>query len=256
MTQFHLVQTSLAWENAAENRALLEKKIMPVAGGVIILPEMFSTGFSMASERLAEPMTGETIAWMKQLAVSTGSNLCGSVIIEDGGRRFNRFLWTTPEGSLTYYDKRHLFRMADEHQHYAAGEARVLVDAGTLRLMPQVCYDLRFPAWSRNGTGPDQYDVLLYVANWPAARRAQWIALLKARAIENLCYVIGVNRIGTDGNEVAYAGDSCVFDPTGETLLDLGDQDRVGSIELDKGPLQVYRESFPAHLDADQLKLS
>ena len=255
MTRFHLIQTALEWESPADNRALLESKIKTLSGGIIVLPEMFSTGFSMASERLAEPMSGETVAWMKQLAAESGCTLCGSVIVEDDGQRFNRFLWVTANGDVTCYDKRHLFRMADEHNFYSPGQARVLVDAGELRLMPQVCYDLRFPAWSRNGSGSDRYDVLLYVANWPAARREQWLALLRARAIENLCYVIGVNRVGTDGNNIDYSGDTCVFDYTGNTLIDLGSSEQVATIELEKAPLDEYRATFPAHLDADELAI-
>jgi predicted amidohydrolase len=199
-------------------------------------------------------MDGATIGWMKKIARDSGITLCGSVIIEDAGNFYNRFLWVTSDGNVQTYDKRHLFRMADEHDHYSPGNALPFFNIGELTLAPQVCYDLRFPVWSRNTTD-NPYDVLLYVANWPAARREQWLSLLKARAIENLCYVVAVNRIGRDGNDVTYAGDSCVIDFRGETLLNLADQDTIASIELDRQSLDDYRRQFPAYLDADRFSI-
>lgn len=226
-----------------------------------MLPEMFSTGFSMAADDLAEPMDGETMNWAKDIARTRQVTLCGSLIIRESGHHFNRFVWIDPEGAISWYDKRHLFRMADEHQYFTAGQSRQIIETSTIqkpslrktgmRLLPQICYDLRFPAWSRH---PGQYDVLLYVANWPAVRREHWLALLRARAIENQCYVIAVNRIGTDGNNVDYAGDSCAIDPQGSLLVDLGDRDVVAEFEPDLESLARYRATFPAHKDADQFE--
>lgn len=244
----HLIQTSLHWENPEANRRHLESRMAGLTEGVVILPEMFSTGFSMASERLAEPMDGPTANWMKETAKRQALTLCGSLIIKDRGQYYNRFLWVTPTGDMACYDKRHLFRMAGEHEHYAGGTDNIIVRHGELRIRPQVCYDLRFPGWSRSR---NDYDVLLYVANWPEARREHWLALLRARAIENLCYVVGVNRIGIDGNGVPYSGDSLVFGPEGETLLNLGSEDTAQSINLELHSLISYRRKFPAHLDAD-----
>lgn len=251
MTTFHLVQTTLQWEDAAANRAHLTNRIQNCHSGVIVLPEMFSTGFSMASRQLAETMTGDTVNWMQDTAGRTNSVVCGSAIIHEENHYYNRFLWVTREGVVNWYDKRHLFRMADEHDYYSAGHRRIQVEADGMLVLPQVCYDLRFPAWSRNYSADAPYDVLLYVANWPAARRDQWLTLLKARAIENLSYVIAVNRIGIDGNGVNYCGDSCVIDYRGDVLQTLGDTDLTKTVSLDLAALREYRQSFPAYLDAD-----
>lgn len=255
----HLVQTELHWEDPAANTSHMEHYLKRINDGVVVLPEMFSTGFSMASEALAETMQGPTLEWMTNTAQEQQLTLCGSVIIEDGGSFFNRFLWVTPDGSVSTYDKRHLFRMASEHEHFSPGTANITVQDGAIRIRPQVCYDLRFPAWSRNKWSHNKkevsYDLLLFVANWPAARRNQWLALLRARAIENLCYVVGVNRIGIDGNQVAYSGDSVVFGPEGEELFNLGSEDTVVSFTPDLDRLASYREQFPAHLDADSFEI-
>jgi len=250
MTNFHLVQSDLVWEHIDANLEQLEHQISSIRSGAIILPEMFSTGFSMASAKLAESMTGKAVTWLTKQATQKQVYICGSLIIEEDSRYFNRFVWVSPEGTLTTYDKRHLFRMAGEHHHYAAGVDQVQLSINDMQLRPQVCYDLRFPAWSRNTTG---YDVLVYVANWPAARRQHWITLLQARAIENLSYVIAVNRVGKDGNDIEYAGDSCVIDPRGNYLLKMDAEEKIGTVELDLVSLREYRESFPAHLDADTL---
>ena len=252
MTNFHLVQGDLVWEDIDANLEQLESKISSIGSGVIILPEMFSTGFSMASAKLAESMTGKAVTWLTKQATQKQVCICGSIIIEEDSRYFNRFVWVSPEGAITTYDKRHLFRMAGEHHHYDAGSDQVQIRINDIQLRPQVCYDLRFPAWSRNTTG---YDALLYVANWPAARREHWMTLLQARAIENLSYVIAVNRVGKDGNDIEYAGDSCVIDPRGNYLLKMGAKEAIGSVDLDLVSLREYRESFPAHLDADTLDI-
>ena len=252
MTNFHLVQSDLVWEHVDANLEHLEHQISSIRSGAIILPEMFSTGFSMASAKLAESMTGKAVTWLTKQATQKQVYICGSIIIEEDSRYFNRFVWVSPDGALTTYDKRHLFRMAGEHRHYAAGANQVQLSINDMQIRPQVCYDLRFPAWSRNTTG---YDVLVYVANWPAARRQHWKTLLQARAIENLSYVIAVNRVGKDGNDIEYAGDSCVIDPWGNYLLEMDAEERIGTVDLDLVSLREYRESFPAHLDADTLDI-
>jgi len=252
MTNFHLVQSDLVWEQIDANLERLEQQIIGIRSGFIILPEMFSTGFSMASGKLAESMTGKAVTWLTSQAIQKQVFICGSIIIEENGRYFNRFVWVSPDGLLTTYDKRHLFRMAGEHQHYAAGANQVQLSINSMQIRPQICYDLRFPAWSRNTTG---YDALVYVANWPAVRRQHWMTLLRARAIENLSYVIGVNRVGIDGNGIAYAGDSCVIDPLGNYLLKMDADESIGTVDLDLASLQKYREYFPAHLDADTLDI-
>ena len=252
MTNFHLVQSDLVWEDIDANLEQLERQISSIQSGVIILPEMFSTGFSMASVKLAESMTGKAVTWLTKQATQKQVHLCGSLIIEEDNHYFNRFVSVSPDGEITSYDKRHLFRMAGEHDHYDPGSRQVQLSINDMQLRPQVCYDLRFPAWSRNTTG---YDALVYVANWPAARREHWMTLLQARAIENLSYVIAVNRVGKDGNDTEYAGDSCVIDPQGNYLLKMGAEEAIGSVDLDMVSLREYRESFPAHLDADTLDI-
>lgn len=252
MSRVHLVQTSLTWEDIPANLAHFDRLLSGISDGLVILPEMFTTGFSMAAEGLAEPMTGQAVSWLRQKASDQGIHLCGSVMIRDSGNCYNRLILADPAGTIACYDKRHLFRMSGEHRHYAAGTTVTPWLVGELRYLPQVCYDLRFPVFSRNR---GHYDGLLYVANWPAARRIHWLTLLRARAVENLCYVVGVNRIGEDGNGVNYTGDSCIIDPQGEVLLDLGAEDMIGSADLSADRLEQWRESFPAYLDADDFDL-
>lgn len=249
-----LIQTELSWEDPIANRAHFDARIADIDGAdIIVLPEMFSTGFSMNSRKLAENMDGPTVGWLRETAAATRSSLCGSVIIGDGDHCYNRFLFVSPAGDITSYDKRHLFRMGTENENYTAGNDRPVIEAGDFRLFPQVCYDLRFPVFSRNDMG---FDVIVYVANWPAARRAHWQTLLRARAIENLCYVVGLNRIGTDGNDVAYAGDSAVIDFRGETVASLSNEDRIIQVTIDKEALLAYRLEFPAWRDADAFNLA
>jgi predicted amidohydrolase len=249
-----LVQTELAWQDPASNRRNLAAHFRGLVGhtDLVVLPEMFSTGFSMDAETLAEDIDGPTVGWMREEAAALGCVVTGSLIVREGGRCFNRLVWARPDGSLEHYDKRHLFRMAGEQQHYAAGERRLVVDVKGWRVCPMVCYDLRFPVWSRSR---DDYDVLLYVANWPQRRANAWTTLLKARAIENLCYVVGVNRVGRDGNGATYGGDSVALDFLGQSLSSEGGGDRVETAVLDLESLQAYRQSFPAQLDADRFEL-
>ncbi|KAF1056900.1 MAG: Omega-amidase YafV [Pseudomonas delhiensis] len=247
-----LVQTTLAWHDAAANRAHFERLLAPLqAVDVVVLPEMFTTGFSMDSSALAEPEEGATYAWLREQAARLSAVVTGSLIVRavDGSYR-NRLLWVRPDGGVAHYDKRHLFRMAGEHEHYSPGDAQVVLEWRGWRIRPLVCYDLRFPAWSRDAEGTD---LLLYTANWPAPRRQHWNRLLPARAIENLCYVAAVNRVGEDGKGLAYAGDSQVLDFQGDTLLAAESGDGVFRIELDPAALDAYRARFPAHLDADRL---
>lgn len=249
-----LVQTDLVWQDPAANRAKLELFLEQARGAdLIVLPEMFSTGFSMESERLAEPEQGPTSAWLLQQAARLNATIAGSLIVQasDGSHR-NRLLWARPDGEMLHYDKRHLFRMAGEHKHYTAGERQVEMECNGWRVRPLVCYDLRFPVWSYD---PHDTDLLLYTANWPAARRHHWNRLLPARAIENLCFVAAVNRIGIDGKGHPYSGDSQVLDYQGETLLDAGDRDGVFTVRLEAAGLAAYRERFPAYLDADIFEL-
>jgi predicted amidohydrolase len=206
----------------------------------------------MDAGRLAEAMDGPTVGWLREEAAALGCVIAGSLIVRDGDRRFNRLVWARPDGTLEYYDKRHLFRMAREHDSYAAGTRRLTTEIKGWRVCPMVCYDLRFPVWSRNR---GDYDLLVYVANWPARRAYAWATLLRARAIENLCYVVGVNRVGSDGNGATYAGDSVVLDFVGQPVSSDGGGDRVETTVLDRESLTAFRAAFPAHLDADPFEL-
>jgi len=249
-----LLQSELAWHDAAANRTHFERLLAEVGEtDLVILPEMFTTGFSMDSAALAEPADGPTSIWMREQAQRSGAVVTGSLIVRDAdGQHRNRLLWATPDGELLHYDKRHLFRMAGEHEHYAPGETRLLVQLKGWRIRPLVCYDLRFPVWSR---AQDDTDLLLYVANWPAPRRGHWNRLLPARAIENLCYVAAVNRIGSDGNGHPYAGDSQVLDFQGEPLVEAGAAAGIFQATLSASALAAYRERFPAQRDADAFSL-
>ena len=250
-----LLQTELVWHDPAANRAHFEQLLARVGEtDLVILPEMFTTGFSMESAALAEPADGPTAVWLREQARRIGAVVTGSLIVQDeDGRHRNRLLWATPEGELLHYDKRHLFRMAGEHEHYAPGEQRLVLTLKGWRIRPLICYDLRFPVWSR---AQDDTDLLLYVANWPAPRRGHWNRLLPARAIENLCYVAAVNRIGSDGNGHPYAGDSQVLDFQGEPLVEAGAVAGIFHMTLSATALTAYRERFPAQRDADVFHLA
>ena len=250
-----LIQSELHWHDPKRNRALFDRWFddVPEGSQVVVLPEMFSTGFTMSSEEQSEDMAGPTVAWMQASAVRLSAIVCGSLIVAEAGTWYNRFIWAQPNSMVEHYDKRHLFRMADEHRHYSAGRERVLVEVDAMRVLPQVCYDLRFPVFSRS---LGDYDLAIYVANWPAARQLAWEALLRARAIENQCYVIGVNRIGVDGNDVGYAGGSAAFSFDGIALLEAGERSGVFTVELDLDALGSYRERFPAWRDAEDFDLS
>ncbi|MDR2213245.1 MAG: amidohydrolase [Pseudomonadales bacterium] len=251
-----LVQSDLVWQDAASNRALLEAQISPLAGAtdLVLLPEMFTSAFVVGKGAVAETHPGPTLEWMQRMARELGAALAGSVAVRVDGAQFNRLLFVTPEGGLWHYDKRHLFRMLGEHERYAAGKDKLLLTWRGWRLFPMVCYDLRFPVWCRN-TADEPYDLMLCVANWPAPRSEHWSALLKARAIENLAFVAGVNRVGRDGNDLDYAGQSVVHDPRGETLVHAGDRATLAHAELRRDSLTQWRERFPAWMDADHFQL-
>ncbi|MEL7003777.1 MAG: amidohydrolase [Bacteroidota bacterium] len=257
-----IIQSKTHWESVAANLAMFEEKIWEIEGqsDIIVLPEMFSTGFSMSSRQLAEPMNFTAFKWMKQMASQTGSALTGSIIIKENDAYYNRLIWMEPTGKFEYYDKRHLFRMADEHLHYSEGQRKLVINYKGWNICPLICYDLRFPVWSRNTKNKEsnmlEYDLLLYVANWPAARVSAWDTLLRARAIENLCYTIGVNRIGNDGLEVAYNGHSAVIDPKGNALFEAGEDEVIQTSTLTADDLISYRKKFPAHLDGDSFKIN
>jgi omega-amidase len=258
MTQLRvtLVQQPLVWGEPGANRERFAALLGSLAGStdLVVLPETFTTGFSMEVERLGEPALGPTSEWLMDLAQELDAAITGSVITADGGRYYNRLLWAEPGRKLRHYDKRHLFRMGREHQHFTPGGSAWSTRWRGFSICPLVCYDLRFPVYSRRRAGLD-YQLLLYVANWPAPRALAWRTLLKARAIENQAYVVGVNRVGPDGHGIAHAGDSAAIDPLGQPLAELGAEPALVTVALDAGRLQAFREKFPAHLDADRFTL-
>ena len=250
-----LVQTNLFWKDKTANLAMLEEKVFNIEAGVdiIVLPEMFSTGFTMDASEVAEPLNLNTTKWMKQLAAQTKAVICGSIVIKDDGNYYNRFLWVEPSGQIQTYDKRHLFRMADEDQHYAAGKSNQIIHYKGWKILPQICYDLRFPVWSRNS---DEYDILIFVANWPKPRISAWDTLLKARAIENMCYTIGVNRVGVDGNNLEYIGHSQAVDMLGEEMTPNSiEGEAVLEVHLDKSKLTENRNRFRFLNDKDSFSI-
>lgn len=238
---------------------MLEEKILaiPENTNLVILPEMFSTGFSMKPSILAETMDGETIAWMKRMASSKKIILTGSIIIKDNEHYFNRLIWMLPNGTLGFYDKRHLFAFAGEDQHYTPGNKRLITSVNGWKINLQICYDLRFPVWARQQSNDEstEFDLLIYVANWPEKRNHAWKTLLTARAIENQSYVIGVNRVGEDGNQISHSGDSMLIDPLGNILFTQAHEEVVHSFELTKDTLNNTRNSFPFWKDADQFNI-
>ncbi len=255
-----LVQAALHWENKEANLSMLENRLRSNKDKmeVVLLPEMFSTGFSMRPESLAEKMDGSAVTWMKNIAASLKIIVAGSLIIEEEGRYFNRLVWMLPNGSYGCYDKRHLFGYAGEDNHYEPGNKRLIASVKGWRLNLQVCYDLRFPVWASqskpmhtNMTEEPEYDVLVYVANWPERRSHAWKTLLQARAIENQCYVAGVNRTGNDGNEISYSGDSMIIDPLGAVICDAGNREEIITWSLSMDKLLDTRNKLPFLKDAD-----
>lgn len=254
------IQSPLYWENISANLEMFSRKLASVTepSDLILLPEMFSTGFTMNSAKLAEKMEGRTVKWMAARAQQKKCVIAGSAIIEEDGHYYNRFLWMRPDGTCPTYDKRHLFRMANEHTHYSNGRQKTIVELNGWKLCPQICYDLRFPVWSRNKSVAQkwEYDVLIYVANWPEARSSTWKTLLPARAIENQCYVAGLNRTGTDGNGIIYSGDSMVIDAKGAVLSTAKmHEEHTETVSLSYRELQTFREKFPVGMDADGFEI-
>ena len=254
-----MVQTEIIWHKAAENCQRLAENIEQAIQAsayegtdLIVLPEMFNSGFTMNAEKIAEDMQGPTIAWLVSQAEKHEAAITGSLVIRENNHNYNRMIFATPDGQVTHYDKRHLFRMADEDQRYAGGDKQVVVNWRGWRIAMNVCYDLRFPVWCRSN---NNIDLMLFVASWPAARRYPWQTLLRARAIENLCYVIGVNRIGADANGIDHAGDSVLVDFKGESLCDLMSEDRIETCEIDAQLLQEFRQKFPAWMDSDAFEI-
>jgi omega-amidase len=257
-----IVQADTVWHEPQANRDYYTALLAGLApdADIIVLPETFTSGFSNDALAQAETMDGPTVAWLSAQAAALGSVITGSVQIREGDAVFNRMLWAAPDGNIRHYDKRHLFRMAGEHDRYASGRDKIIVKYKGWRICPLVCYDLRFPVFSRNRFGQTQtkgydYDLLIYVANWPSSRHFAWQTLLKARAIENLSYVVGVNRTGGDGNGLHYLGGSTVLDFLGQTVVESGDAPQTQSARISYSELAAFRQRFPAHLDADSFTL-
>ncbi|MCH7412919.1 amidohydrolase [Belliella sp. R4-6] len=254
-----LIQTDLYWHDKTANFSMLEEKIWEIDGEVdlIILPEMFSTGFTMEVKEYGEPMNFTACKWLKQMAAQTGAVVTGSVIIKEGDDYYNRMLWACPDGELMHYDKRHLFRMANEDEHFSMGQERRIFQIKGWNILPQICYDLRFPVWSRNTSkdGKMDYDISIYIASWPKPRISAWDILLQARAVENLVYSIGVNRIGEDGNGVLYSGNSAVYNFKGDQLMFSKDQEQTLIVELNFEALNSFRQKFPAWKDSDNFQI-
>lgn len=251
-----VLQADLAWENPSKNRALFSEKIDRINQEVdlIVLPEMFTTGFSMNAEDLAEPHQGMTFKWMQKIASQKGSALTGSLIIKENGKYYNRLYFIFPDGSFKTYDKRHTFTLAGENKTYTAGKQRLILEYKGWRICPLICYDIRFPVWARN---TQEYDLLIYVANWPETRIHAWDILLQARAIENMSFCIGVNRTGTDGNKYVYNGHSAVYDCLGRALFEKENQSEFTQIvSLDKSHLIETREKLKFLQDRDSFNLN
>ncbi len=257
-----LVQSNLHWDNISANLEMFSKKIDTVVGpltnntDLIVLPETFTTGFSM-NPKFAETMDGTAVEWMRKTAREKNCVICGSLMIEEEGKFYNRFVWMQPNGEFQTYDKRHLFCISDEPKFFTAGEERLIVELNGWKICPLICYDLRFPVWARNQHSPfANYHLLLYVANWPERRNVVWKSLLPARAIENQAYVIGVNRVGIDEKNITHTGDSTVIDALGKTLYHIELEEDIFTIELNYEELKNVREQLPFLNDADDFVLN
>ena len=255
------IQTALHWEDKKANLQMLEEKIMGIEERteLVVLPEMFSTGFSMKPAELAETMDGETVQWMKRVAAQKKIILTGSLIIKEQDNYYNRLIWMLPNGLHGAYDKRHRFAFAGEDKEYTAGNKRLIASVKGWKINLQVCYDLRFPVWARQAPSEHstpEYDVLIYVANWPERRSHAWKTLLCARAIENQCYVVGVNRVGIDGNKINHSGNSLIIDPLGEVLYHKADEEDIFTIALERERLEEVRTKFPFWKDGDSFTIN
>ena len=249
-----LIQAPLVWENPSENRLYFEQKIKAISQqtNLIVLPEMFTSGFTMNPQHVAETMQGETISWLIELAKEKNAAITGSLIILEGEHYFNRMVFVFPSGKVKYYDKRHLFTLAGEEKVYQPGEEKKIIDYNNWKICLQVCYDLRFPVFARN---TEEYDLLIYVANWPKVRINAWDILLKARAVENLAYVVGVNRVGTDNNEHEYVGHSQVIDELGNYILEPQLNEHVFHVELSKEKMLETRKKLNFLKDRDAFSI-
>ncbi len=248
-----IIQSDIAWEDKVRNTALFSK-LIETSGytDIAILPEMFSTGFSMQASKLAEDMQGATMEWMRQTAAEMNIIIAGSFIVTENGNNYNRLVWMRPDGSYDYYDKRHLFSMAGENDNFTQGTKRIIVEHKGWKICPLICYDLRFPVWSRNNA---EYDLLIYIASWPERRVQAWSKLLIARAIENQCYVAGVNRIGSDGNNIYHSGNSALIDPLGNTVWEMQHDRAVYTATLSSDYLHEVREKLPFLIDRDRFEI-
>lgn len=250
------IQSNLIWEDVEKNLENFKNKIDLIQGStdIIVLPEMFTTGFSMNPAKFGESMEGHTVSWMKKMASLSKAYILGSIIIKENNNFFNRLLVVSYDGNIQYYDKKHLFAMADENKYYHAGSKKLVFEFEGWKICPLICYDLRFPVWSRN---QNNYDLLVYVANWPEKRNHHWKTLLKARAIENQSYVVGVNRIGKDGNNIDYSGDTCVIDPMGHIISTTElHKESIETVIISKNELEHIRKILPFSADADQFLLT
>jgi omega-amidase len=246
-----LIQSDLSWEDIESNLLQFDNAINSIEQNshLIILPEMFSTGFSMNAAGLAQDMDGSAVQWIQNKSKDINADIVGSIIFNDKGKFFNRLVWAKPDGDLLTYDKKHLFRMAGEEKIYSPGNKNITVELNGWKIRPFICYDLRFPAWTRNMK--NQYDTAIFIANWPERRAEHWKVLLQARAVENQCYVIGVNRVGTDGNGLTYSGDSSIIDPWGDVIFQKNCRPCIYTAQLSYDLLKRCREDFPVWMDAD-----
>jgi omega-amidase len=251
-----IIQTELAWEDIESNLAAFDDMINAIEDHthLIVLPEMFTTGFSMNPSDLAQNMAGPSVKWLREKSRQKNADIVGSIIIIDNGQYFNRLIWAKPGGEIFTYDKRHLFRMAGEEKIYSAGDQNITVELRGWKIRPFICYDLRFPVWTRNME--NRYDAAIFVANWPERRSGHWKLLLRARAVENQCYVIGVNRVGTDGEGYHYSGDSSIIDPLGNIIFYNKNEVITHTVDLSYETLQNARKSFPVWMDADKNLIS
>ena len=257
-----IVQSPLHWEDATANLNMFSQKLNSIqeVTDLIVLPEMFTTGFAIDRIHVAEEHGGQGLQWLQQKAKEKNCVITGSIAVKENGKLFNRLYWVEPSGTYQYYDKRHLFRMAGENKHFTAGEKNITCELKGWKIRPLICYDLRFPVWARNTWNENleaEYDALLVVANWPEVRSFPWKSLLVARAIENQCYTIGLNRVGVDGNNINHSGDSAVLNPRGEQMSKTkAHEESIETIELDYNYLVEFRKQFPVGMDADDFRLS
>jgi len=255
-----IIQAELVWEDIQKNLINFDEKLknLDEKTDLIILPEMFNTGFSINPKPIAEPPEGKTFRWMQEKSKQHDAAVCGSIITEDKGKYYNRFYWVLPDGSCEHYDKKHLFRLGKEWEVFSPGKKRVIIEYMGWKILPLVCYDLRFPVWSKNRLLDQEfeYDLLLYVANWPVVRKYAWKHLLIARALENIAYVAGVNRVGVDGNNMNHSGDSMLIDTKGQIIAQAkAYHETLITIYISKTELEDFRRKFRFALDWDEFQV-